>query len=63
MMFGRLEICDRLYKIKHAANGHIEKYKPKFVGEGFSQKEGVDYEETIAPIAKHTSIKVIMSTT
>ena len=35
-----------IYKIKHAADGSIEKYKERFVARGFSQKEGVDYEET-----------------
>ena len=46
-----------IYKIKHAANGSIEKYKARFVARGFSQKEGIDYEETFAPIARYTSIK------
>ena len=31
-----------LYKIKHGADGSIEKYKARFVTRGFSQKEGVD---------------------
>ena len=31
-----------LYKIKHGADGSVEKYKPMLVSQGFSQKEGVD---------------------
>jgi hypothetical protein len=50
-----------LYKIKHAADGSIEKYKARFVVHGFSQKEGIDYEETFAPVARYTSIKTIIA--
>jgi hypothetical protein len=50
-----------IYKIKHAANGSIEKFKARFMAKGFSQKEGVDYDETFAPIARYTSIKVVIS--
>jgi hypothetical protein len=50
-----------LFKIKHATNGSIEKYKARFVARGFSQKEGIDYEETFAPIARYTSIRTIIA--
>ena len=50
-----------IYKIKHAANGSIEKYQARFVARGFSQKEGIDYEETFAPVARYTSIRAIMA--
>jgi hypothetical protein len=50
-----------LFKIKHAADGSIEKYKARFVAHGFSQKEGIDYEETFSPVARYTSIRIIIS--
>jgi hypothetical protein len=50
-----------LFKIKHAADGSIEKYKARFVAHGFSQKEGIDYEETFAPVARYTSIRTIIA--
>ena len=45
-----------IYMIKHVADGSIEKYKARFVARGFSQKEGIDYEETFAPVARYTSV-------
>ena len=48
-------------KIKHATNGSIEKYKTRFVAHGFSQREGIDYEETFDPVARYTSIRAIMA--
>jgi hypothetical protein len=50
-----------LYKIKHVADKSIEKHKAIFVAHGFSQKEGIDYEETFSPVAKCTSIRTIIS--
>jgi hypothetical protein len=50
-----------IYKIKHVADGSIEKYKARFVACGFSQKEGIDYDEIFAPVSRYTSIKIIIS--
>ena len=50
-----------LFKIKHAFDVSIEKNKARFVARGFSQKEGIDYEETFAPVARYTSIRTIIS--
>jgi hypothetical protein len=49
-----------LFKIKHATDRSIKKYKARFVARGFSQKEGIDYEETFAPVARYTSIITII---
>ena len=50
-----------IFKTKHSAYGSIEKYKARFVARGFSQKEGIDYEETFAPVARYTYIRTIIS--
>ena len=52
-----------LYKIKYAAYGSIEKYKDRLVARGFSQVEGVDYDETFALVVRYTYIRVIISIT
>ena len=50
-----------LFKIKHGADGSVEKHKARFVAKGFSQKEGIDYDETFAPVARYTSIRTIIA--
>ena len=50
-----------IYKIKHVVDGSIEKYKERFVARGFSQKEGIDYKETFAPVERYTSIRTILA--
>ena len=39
----------------------LKNIKQGFVARVFSQKEGIDYEETFAPIARYTSIRSILS--
>jgi hypothetical protein len=41
--------------------GQVEKFKARLVEKGYSQVEGVDFSEIFSPIAKLTSIRVIMS--
>eukprot|EP00253_Pinus_taeda_P001734 PITA_01734 len=50
-----------IYKVKHVADGDIEKCKARFVAKGISQIEGVDYEETFAPVARYSSIRSILA--
>jgi hypothetical protein len=50
-----------IYKIKHTTDRSIEKHKVRFVARGFSQLEGIDYKDTIAPIARYTSNQTIIS--
>ena len=49
-----------IYKMKHVVVRSIENHKERFVARGFSQKDGLDFEETFSPVARYTSIKTIM---
>ena len=50
-----------IYKVKQAADESVEKYKARFVAPGFSQIEGIDYEETFSPVARYSSIRTIFA--
>jgi hypothetical protein len=52
-----------LYKVKHATNGIVEKYKAIFVARGFSQREAVDYEDTFSHVSRYSFIRAIISIT
>jgi hypothetical protein len=53
--------CSWLFKIKYKQDGTIEKYKARIVAQGFSQRYGVDFQETYAPVAKLKSIRTILA--
>eukprot|EP00253_Pinus_taeda_P036084 PITA_36084 len=50
-----------LYKVKQVTDGSVEKHKVRFVARGFSQVEGIDYDETFAPVARYPSIILMLA--
>jgi hypothetical protein len=50
-----------VFRIKRGPDGAILKYKARVVAQGFTQIEGVDYDETFAPVAKLASLHTILA--
>ena len=50
-----------MFRVKETTEGRIKRYKARLVAKGSLQKYGVGFEETFAPVAKFTSIRIILS--
>jgi len=50
-----------VFRIKRGPDGEIQKYKAHLVTKGFTQVEGIDYDETFAPVMKFSSLQTVLA--
>ncbi|CAJ2665360.1 unnamed protein product [Trifolium pratense] len=50
-----------IYKLKYLPDGTIAKYKARLVAKGFLQKQGIDFTEIFAPVARIETVRLVVA--
>ncbi|GKC34307.1 retrovirus-related pol polyprotein from transposon TNT 1-94 [Tanacetum coccineum] len=50
-----------VYRNKLDENGIVTRNKARLVAQGYNQQEGIDYDETYAPVARLESIRILLA--
>jgi hypothetical protein len=50
-----------VWKNKGGEKSEVVRNKSRLVAQGFSQKEGIDYEDTFAPVARLEAIRILLA--
>ncbi|GJZ30865.1 ribonuclease H-like domain-containing protein, partial [Tanacetum coccineum] len=50
--------CKWIWKVKYKSSGEIDRHEARFMVKGYSQREGIDYEDSFSPLLKCSAISI-----
>jgi hypothetical protein len=53
--------CKWVCKIKHDSKGNINRFKTRLMAKNFTQREGINYNETFSHVLSKDSFRIIMT--
>lgn len=57
---GTVVQCKWVFKRKCDSEGEV-KYRARLVAKGFTQKSGIDYNETFSPVVRHSTLRLLIA--
>ena len=50
-----------MFKVKKDPAGNVVKHKARLVAKGYAQKQGVDFDEVFAPVARLETVRLLLA--
>ena len=50
-----------MFKLKRDSSGGVQRFKARLVAKGYTQRAGIDYEETYSPVVRYDSLRAVLA--